>query len=257
MGWESPCGNSLMTISLITSNKKSNKQQERRFHSDSGASAFGHNNENHNPDSPPAFASQDDCDSPHNVLHAGDGHTVPQCLVTGGIRSPWDVCPPVRETLQTLALKGVKRRIRLVPRRIHDFSSSAGGCITRSVASLCCRALSVLATSFSANTSTRWRLKTAWRSAVVRENATSSLMPSPLPPLWGFRSTMFPDIQKAVGGSSTSGTLFPPVPHRAEIVGDTSWGPVYRASMPWFSCHTPARSDRQSPASYRYCHLSL
>jgi hypothetical protein len=46
---------------------------------------------------------------------------------------------------------------------------------------------------------------------------------------------MFPDIQKAVGGSSTSGTLFPPVPHRAEIVGDTSWGPVYRASMPWFS----------------------
>ena len=42
----------------------------------------------------------------HDELHARYGHAVPQGLVTGGIRSGWDVCPPVRETLQPLALKG-------------------------------------------------------------------------------------------------------------------------------------------------------
>ena len=39
-GWGSPCGSSLMTISLTTLSRKSNKQQERRFHSDSGASVI-------------------------------------------------------------------------------------------------------------------------------------------------------------------------------------------------------------------------
>ena len=42
----------------------------------------------------------------HDELHAGNGHAVPQSLVSCGIRSGWDVCPPVRETLQALALKG-------------------------------------------------------------------------------------------------------------------------------------------------------
>ena len=42
----------------------------------------------------------------HDELHAGNCHTVPQRLVAGRIGSGWDVCPPVRETLQPLALKG-------------------------------------------------------------------------------------------------------------------------------------------------------
>ena len=40
MGWEFPSENSLMMTSLITSSKKSNKQEERRFHSDPGATDF-------------------------------------------------------------------------------------------------------------------------------------------------------------------------------------------------------------------------
>ena len=55
---------------------------------------------------PPVLVQEYCRNSPHDVLHAGDRHTVAQGFVTGGIRSPWDVCPPIRETLQTLALKG-------------------------------------------------------------------------------------------------------------------------------------------------------
>ena len=62
------------------------------------------------PSSPPSmlciFIFEICCNTLHNELHAGNGHTVPQGLVTGGIRSGWDVCPPIRKTLQPLALKG-------------------------------------------------------------------------------------------------------------------------------------------------------
>ena len=51
------------------------------------------------------FNLQYSCDALHNELYTGDGHTVAQGFVTGRIRCGWDVCPPIWETLQTLALK--------------------------------------------------------------------------------------------------------------------------------------------------------
>ena len=52
------------------------------------------------------FKFKNYCQSLHDELHAGDRHTVPQRFVAGRIGSGWDVCPPVRKTLQALALKG-------------------------------------------------------------------------------------------------------------------------------------------------------
>ena len=62
------------------------------------------------PSSPPSafliFVLQECGYTLHDELDTWDGHAVPQGFVTGRIRGGWDVCPPVRETLQPLALKG-------------------------------------------------------------------------------------------------------------------------------------------------------
>ena len=53
------------------------------------------------------------------------------------------------------------------------------------------------------------------------------VLPYPIP---------LPVMYKVSAGScSTKGRLFPPVPARADRVGETGWGPVYLASIPWFS----------------------
>ena len=58
------------------------------------------------------------------------------------------------------------------------------------------------------------------RSVAVSVYAMSRWYPIPLPPFCGCRSMAFPVMQK-VSSCSTSGTLFPPVPYLADMVGAT------------------------------------